>query len=133
MALALRDRAQAGVDVRIIVENQYNRVWQPLNEFQAGQMDEYQQSKHSEKQRLIDANGDGKISAEEVEQRDAIRILAKARCRVLDDTADGSKGSGLMHHKFMVVDDRTVLLGIGELDDFRHSRRFCNSGESRQC
>jgi phosphatidylserine/phosphatidylglycerophosphate/cardiolipin synthase-like enzyme len=111
IALALRDRAQAGVDVRIIVENQYNRVWQPLNEFLAGQMDEYQQSKHSEKQRLIDANGDGKITAEEVEQRDAIRILTQGQVPLLDDTADGSKGSGLMHHKFMVVDDRTVVLG----------------------
>ncbi|NEQ44171.1 MAG: competence protein ComE [Leptolyngbya sp. SIOISBB] len=111
VALALRDRAQAGIPVRIIVENQYNRVWQPLNEFQSGQMDEYQQSKHSEKQLLIDANGNGKITAEELDQRDAIRILTRGNVPLLDDTADGSKGSGLMHHKFMVVDGRTVLLG----------------------
>ncbi|RZM82588.1 phospholipase D-like domain-containing protein [Leptolyngbya iicbica] len=111
IALALRDRAQAGVNVRIIVENQYNRVWRPLNEFQSGQMDEYQQSKHSEKQQLIDANGNGKITAEEVAQRDAIHILTQGQVPLLDDTADGSKGSGLMHHKFMVVDGRTVVLG----------------------
>ncbi len=111
IALALRDRAQAGVKVRIIVENQYNRVWQPLNDFQSGQMDKRQQSKHSEKQKLIDGNGNGKITQEEVEQRDAIRILTKAQVPLLDDTADGSKGSGLMHHKFMVVDGRTVVLG----------------------
>ncbi|MGF1457476.1 MAG: phospholipase D-like domain-containing protein [Leptolyngbyaceae cyanobacterium] len=111
VALALRDRAQAGIQVRVIVENQYNRVWQPLNEFQSSRMDEYQQSKHSEKQLLIAANGNGKITAEELEQRDAIRILTRGNVPLLDDTADGSKGSGLMHHKFMVVDGRTVLLG----------------------
>ncbi|MEM9769961.1 MAG: phospholipase D-like domain-containing protein, partial [Cyanobacteria bacterium P01_D01_bin.71] len=111
IALALRDRAQAGITVRVIVENQYNRVWQPLNDFQASKMDDYQQSKHSEKQLLIDANGNGKITAEELDQRDAMRILTKGNVPLLDDTADGSKGSGLMHHKFMVVDRRTVLLG----------------------
>ena len=111
VALALRDRAQAGIQVRVILENQYNRVWQPLNEFQSGQMDEYQQAKQSEKQLLIDANGNGKITAEELDQRDAIRILTRGNVPLLDDTADGSKGSGLMHHKFMVIDGRTVLLG----------------------
>jgi len=111
VALALRDRQQSGVKVRVMVENQYNRVWQPLNEFHASKIDDYQQSKHSERQRLIDANGDGKITPKELEQRDAIRILTKGQVPLLDDTADGSKGSGLMHHKFMVVDGRTVLLG----------------------
>ncbi|MEM6836652.1 MAG: phospholipase D-like domain-containing protein [Cyanobacteria bacterium P01_C01_bin.120] len=111
VALALRDRAQAGIKVRVIVENQYNRAWQPLNDFQADKIDDYQQSKHSEKQLLMDANGNGKITAEELAQRDAIRILTQANVPLLDDTADGSKGSGLMHHKFMVIDRRTVLLG----------------------
>ncbi|MEO0835219.1 MAG: phospholipase D-like domain-containing protein, partial [Cyanobacteria bacterium J06642_3] len=30
---------------------------------------------------------------------------------LIDDTADGSKGSGLMHHKFMVVDGQVVITG----------------------
>ena len=111
IALALRDRAQAGLLVRIIVENQYNRVWQPLNEFQSQQIDEYQHGKHSERRQLIDANQNGKITAKELEQGDAIRILTKGQVPLLDDTADGSKGSGLMHHKFMVIDGKTVLLG----------------------
>lgn len=109
--MALRDRAQSGVAVRVIVENQYNRVWQPLNEFQSGNMDEYQQGKHSERQQLIDANHDGKITAKELAQGDTIHIFQKGQVPLLDDTADGSKGSGLMHHKFMVVDGKTVLLG----------------------
>ncbi|MEL6385346.1 MAG: phospholipase D-like domain-containing protein, partial [Cyanobacteria bacterium J06626_18] len=111
IGLALRDRAQSGVQVRVIVENQYNRVWQPLSDFQVQKLDERKQGKHSEKQRLIDANNNGKITAKELEQGDAIRILQKASVPLLDDTADGSKGSGLMHHKFMVIDGRTVVMG----------------------
>ncbi|MGF1521319.1 MAG: phospholipase D-like domain-containing protein [Leptolyngbyaceae cyanobacterium] len=111
IALALRDRAQSGVQVRVIVENQYNRVWQPLSDFQVQKLDERKQGKHSEQQRLIDANNNGKITAKELDQGDAIRILQKAGVPLLDDTADGSKGSGLMHHKFMVVDGKTVVLG----------------------
>jgi phosphatidylserine/phosphatidylglycerophosphate/cardiolipin synthase-like enzyme len=43
--------------------------------------------------------------------RDALTILDQANIPRIDDTADGSKGSGLMHHKFMVVDGQTVVMG----------------------
>lgn len=115
IALALRDRARAGVTVRIIVENQYNRVWRPLSSFQAERLDDRQASKHSEQQRLIDANNNGKITAQELDQGDAIRILQQANMPLLDDTADGSKGSGLMHHKFIVIDGQRVLTGSANL------------------
>ena len=111
IALALRDRAQAGVQIRMIIENQYNQVWKPLSNFQTQQFDERQHSKHSEQQQLIDANHNGKITAKELDRGDAIRILEKAQVPLLDDTADGSKGSGLMHHKFMIVDGKRVVMG----------------------
>lgn len=115
IALALRDRAQAGVTVRVIVENQYNRVWQPLSDFQAQTLDERQSSKHTEQEQIIDINHNGKITAHELDQGDAIRILQKAQIPLIDDTADGSKGSGLMHHKFLIVDGKTILLGSANL------------------
>ncbi|MDB9526369.1 phospholipase D-like domain-containing protein [Oscillatoria sp. CS-180] len=133
IAVALRDRARSGVTVRVIVENQYNRVWRPLADFQSAPLDDYQQAKHSERQQLIDANRDGRITAQELDQGDAIRILQKADVPLLDDTADGSKGSGLMHHKFMVVDGRTVLLGSanwtlsGIHGDFAHKESRGNA------
>ncbi|MEM6436945.1 MAG: competence protein ComE, partial [Cyanobacteria bacterium P01_D01_bin.115] len=84
VAIALRDQAQAGLAVRVIVEDQYNRPWQPLAEFQSAQLDEYQQSKQAERQQLIDANRNGKITAQELEKGDAIRILTKAQVPLID-------------------------------------------------
>lgn len=133
IALALRDRAQAGVQVRVIVENQYNQVWKPLSDFQAQQLDDRKQSKHGEQQQLIDANRNGKITAKELDQGDAIRILEKAQVPLLDDTADGSKGSGLMHHKFMVIDEEMVVMGSanwtlsGVHGDFAHDESRGNA------
>ncbi len=111
IALALRDRAQAGIPVRIVIENQYNRVWQPVNRPQLEGMEDRDRGRHSEQRRLIDANNDGKITAAELDQGDAIRIFQKSGLPLIDDTADGSKGSGLMHHKFMVVDGKTLITG----------------------
>jgi len=42
---------------------------------------------------------------------EALKILRSARIPLIDDTADGSKGSGLMHHKFLVIDGQQVLTG----------------------
>lgn len=135
IAMALRDRAAAGVTVRVIVEHQYNRVWQPLKPVSGQALDERKALKYGEQQRLIDANGDGQITAQELAQGDAIRILTEADIPLLDDTADGSKGSGLMHHKFMVIDSQRVVMGSanwtlsGLHGDFAHpsSRGNANS------
>ena len=60
---------------------------------------------------LADCNSDGQLSEDEGQQGDAIAILQRAGVPLLDDTADGSKGSGLMHSKYVVVDGRTVITG----------------------
>jgi phosphatidylserine/phosphatidylglycerophosphate/cardiolipin synthase-like enzyme len=111
IALALSQRKAAGVQVRVIIENTYRT---PIAETQASTiaaLDSYERAKAEDLYAFVDINRDGQLAAAEIAQRDALSILAMAHIPVLDDTADGSKGSGLMHHKFMVIDHQTVVTG----------------------
>ena len=65
---------------------------------------------YQEFQKLVDIDGDGTLSPAEINQRDALIVLRNAKIPILDDTADGSRGSGLMHHKFMVVDGHQTIV-----------------------
>jgi competence ComEA-like helix-hairpin-helix protein len=110
IARALAYRHRSGVKVRVILENSYSRPWSDYTEAEIAQMSGQESDRAKDGRRRIDANGDGRLSPSEIRQRDALVILREAGVPVLDDTADGSKGSGLMHHKFVVADDRTVIV-----------------------
>jgi phosphatidylserine/phosphatidylglycerophosphate/cardiolipin synthase-like enzyme len=111
VAIALRDKYQAGIAVRVIVENDYNFLWSQVDPAQINLAEDRDRYKYEEFFSLADQDGDGQLSQSEVEQTDSLLILQQAGIPILDDTADGSKGSGLMHHKFMVVDGQIVLTG----------------------
>jgi phosphatidylserine/phosphatidylglycerophosphate/cardiolipin synthase-like enzyme len=111
IAHALADRKAAGVEVRVVVENTYSTPVAKRNAAAFAELDEHSQDKVNDLSAFIDADQDGVLSDGELSERDVLTILAQANIPLIDDTADGSKGSGLMHHKFMVIDGRTVVTG----------------------
>ncbi|MDW8202039.1 MAG: phospholipase D-like domain-containing protein [Cyanobacteriota bacterium SKYGB_h_bin112] len=110
IAQALRDRHQAGVRVRVVVENTYARPWSSFTPEEVANLSKREQERYREALQLLDMDGDEQLSSREINQRDALVILRTAGVPIIDDTADGSRGSNLMHHKFVVVDNQQVIV-----------------------
>lgn len=110
VAAALVERQQAGVKVRVILENTYSRPLSQLMVAEASLLPDRERSRYQEFRQLVDRDQDGQLSSVEVAQGDALVILDQAKVSRIDDTADGSAGSNLMHNKFLIVDDRTVIV-----------------------
>ncbi len=106
IAHALVEKYRAGVDVRIVLENSYN--FDALEQRDA--LEETGESSFSSLAQLVDINGNGRFEKHELETRDAIYMLRKAKVPLIDDTWDGSAGSGLMHHKFVVIDGKKTIV-----------------------
>ena len=111
VAAALVRRHQQGLRVRVVLENTYSQPW---SERHAHDLNPHQ------RQRLL--------LLQRLNQGDAVALLRQGGVPLLDDTADGSAGSGLMHHKFLVADRRVVVTGStnfspscihGDADDHR--------------
>jgi phosphatidylserine/phosphatidylglycerophosphate/cardiolipin synthase-like enzyme len=117
VAMELVRKQRAGVEVRLLLENGYNHdvasrpssrpSQQPENEDPDGT---YDGARRRELIALVDVDRDGRLSLTEMEARDAVFILRQARIPIKDDTSDGSMGSGLMHHKFVVIDGKTTVV-----------------------
>lgn len=115
IAKLLVAKKQAGVDVRVILEDSYNHdvISRPRNHDGSEQDNpdgNYDQVRFRELIALTDANNDGRVTAAEMATNDAIYILKEAKVPLDDDTHDGSMGSGLMHHKFVVIDGKTTIM-----------------------
>lgn len=109
IAQALIDSHRRGVKVRLILENQYSQPWSQAVSGKAPPKVALEQL--ADWSLLADTNEDGQITPSELASTDALRLLQNADVPQIDDTADGSKGSGLMHHKFLVADRRWVVTG----------------------
>ncbi len=133
IAQALAERQQAGVKVRVILENTYHLSLGGISEAAIAQMPERERSRYEELRKLIDRDRDGKLSPAEINQGDALVILQNAGIPILDDTADGSAGSGLMHHKFVIVDGSKLIVTSANFTtsdihgDFRNSNSRGNA------
>ena len=110
IAAALVERHSAGVKVRVILENTYSRPFSTFTPAEIAQQPDRDRGRYEEFLKLVDRSGDGQLSQEEIDQGDALVMLDRAKIPRLDDTADGSAGSALMHDKFVVVDGRTIIV-----------------------
>jgi phosphatidylserine/phosphatidylglycerophosphate/cardiolipin synthase-like enzyme len=110
IAQALVAKSEAGIKVRVILEHNYSRSLSELTAAEVEGLTVREQEHYQEYQKLVDIDKNGTLSPAEINQRDALMILRNARIPILDDAADGSSGSGLMHHKFMVVDGHRVIV-----------------------
>lgn len=115
LAHALAERHQAGVKVRVILENNYSRPYSEFTEAEIAELEERDSSRYRDYFALMDENKDNRLTQAEINKNDALIVLRNAGIPVIDDTEDGSKGSGLMHHKFMVIDNNIVILGSANL------------------
>jgi competence ComEA-like helix-hairpin-helix protein len=109
IAQALAERRRAGVQVRVVMENTYTRSWATLSPIEAARLDRRLRQRYQDWRQLVDIDGNGAIVSQELAQRDVLTILQQGQVPWLDDTADGSQGSMLMHHKFVVIDGQIVI------------------------
>ena len=112
VAAALVEAQRRGLRVKVVLENTYSTPWSTLHPVDVAALPPHQRNRVNQ----LVALGQG----------DAVALLLQGRVPLIDDTADGSRGSGLMHHKFLVVDRRVVVTGSanfspscihGDLDD----------------
>jgi phosphatidylserine/phosphatidylglycerophosphate/cardiolipin synthase-like enzyme len=114
IASALIQKKAEGVDVRVILEHDYN--FTILDQSETSEQGEYEASKLTELRAFVDVDRNGRIDQTELLSRDAIYMLRSAGVPVIDDTFDSSeKGAGLMHHKFLVVDGKSTVVSSANL------------------
>ena len=109
IAQALVKKQESGVKVRVILENSYNFTVAELVQKTQTKTSDQEGDRAEDYIAFIDQNQDG-ITPAESDQRDAVQILRNANIPLIDDTEDGSKGTGLMHHKFVIVDGKTLIV-----------------------
>ena len=101
VAEALNLAQKRGVKVRVMIDNRYNKTLADYTPTTIAHM-----------------NRHDKLALEELKRypADALDLLLKNGIDIKDDTSGKTtKGSGLMHHKFVVIDGKTTIISSGNL------------------
>ncbi len=114
LAQKLIELSSKGIKIRVLLEDKYNHslpeLLKPNKAETASEPDlDYDLKRYEDLFQLVDINKNGRLETFELESRDAIFMLRSNRVEIKDDTADGSQGSALMHHKFIVIDNKKVI------------------------
>ena len=96
VAEALAAKHRSGLRVEVVLENSYSTPWSQQH---AAELSPHLRLRRQQLMALADRNRDGRLSAEETVAGDAVLILQRAGVPLIDDQADGSAGSALMHSK----------------------------------
>lgn len=110
LAKALVQQQKRGVRVRVVIEDSYKQPVSQITAEQFKEMEEHSRDRYQDVIAFLDINHDGKISPQEAQERDGLFILQKAKVPLIDDREDGTRGSGLMHHKFIIIDNQRLIV-----------------------
>ncbi len=108
VAEALVAKQRQGVLVRVVLEDTYSTPW---SDEHAAELSPHLRQRRQQLMAQADQDHNGVLSPGEIERGDAVAILQRGGVPVIDDREDGSAGSGLMHAKFLVVDQKVVVTG----------------------
>ena len=125
IARHLVSASEKGIKVKVILENKYSSPWSQIHEIDLSPHD---RQKLTALKAQADLDQNGVLSPAEAHSHDALLILDRGNIPRIDDTEDGSKGSGLMHHKFVVIDGQKVITGSA---NFTSSGFHGDAGSSR--
>jgi phosphatidylserine/phosphatidylglycerophosphate/cardiolipin synthase-like enzyme len=111
IAQALAESHKKGIGVRVILDNNYSHSLSELTATEVARLNNRDRQHYNRFFQLLDSDNNGNLSKKEIATRDALIILRNTGVPLVDDTEDGSKGSGLMHHKFIIIDRQIVITG----------------------
>lgn len=98
------------VKIRVVLENSYNNTLLTMGDENEDDVNQHEASRFVDLFAFIDMDNDNRIEPAEMAERDAVHILHLNNIPIKDDTHDGSMGSSLMHHKFLVIDGETLIV-----------------------